>query len=188
MTETTQRAGMTAAEAIDFLNVWGEDKLREAIRMSDQSNQQTTATCPSCGIPADAGPCGLDPCDMRPKATPPRNQVGLRMDCPIPGSDDNGGPGVPVGGLPQLTITRPVIQPMETAPRDGEAFWGVVGDDALRMMWHPQFNAFVSSWRRMTMAPGYKWVAEDGAEHAQHDHSPVTHQPTGWLPMPEGMK
>src|SRR5690606_8002153 len=42
-------------------------------------------------------------------------------------------------------------RPIETAPKDGTRFWGKIGDDAIAMLWHPKFNAFVSAWRRMTM-------------------------------------
>lgn len=71
-------------------------------------------------------------------------------------------------------------QSLDTAPRDGEPFWGKVGDDAIRMLWHEGFDAFVSSWRRMEMAPGY---LINGKEY--EDHSPVTHQPEAWMPMPD---
>jgi hypothetical protein len=70
-------------------------------------------------------------------------------------------------------------QPIETAPKDGTQFWGRVGDDAIAMTWHKSFDAFVSSWRRMTMAPGY---TIDGL--AYKDHSPRTHTPTAWMPLP----
>ena len=70
-------------------------------------------------------------------------------------------------------------QPIATAPRDGTRFWGLVGEDALAMMWHPTFAAFVSSWRRMEMAPGY---TIDGQTFK--DHSPVEHRPTHWQPLP----
>lgn len=85
-------------------------------------------------------------------------------------------------------MNKLIINPMETAPRDGTPFWGIVDADARHMLWHEQFGAFVSSWRRMVMAPGYKWVDENGAEHEWQDHSPVTHEPTGWLPLPEGIE
>jgi hypothetical protein len=78
-----------------------------------------------------------------------------------------------------------IIHPLDTAPRDGTPFWGIVGQDALRMLWHETFGAFVSSWSRMTMAPGYTWIDKAGVESTQHDHSPVIHEPTGWLPLPE---
>jgi hypothetical protein len=72
-------------------------------------------------------------------------------------------------------------QSVETAPRDGTQFWGLVGDDAISMSWHPTFNAFVSSFRRMTLAPGYTF--EDGATF--QDHSPTIHEPSLWAPLPK---
>ncbi len=66
-----------------------------------------------------------------------------------------------------------------TAPKDGTRFWGNEGDDAIAMFWHPKFEAFVSSYRQMTMAPGYTFNGE-----AQHDHSPEVHEPTHWRPLP----
>ena len=71
-------------------------------------------------------------------------------------------------------------QPIETALKDGTPFWGKVGDDAIRMFWHPKFNAFVRSFRRMMMAPGYTFNGE-----AVHDHSPDVYEPTHWQPLPE---
>jgi hypothetical protein len=70
-------------------------------------------------------------------------------------------------------------QPIETAPRDGTRFWGAVGDDAIAMLWHPKFEAFVSGWRRMMMARGYTFDGE-----AVHDHSPTIHEPRYWMPLP----
>lgn len=67
---------------------------------------------------------------------------------------------------------------ISTAPRDGTRFWGNVGDDAIAMFWHPEFEAFVSYFRRMTMAPGYMI---DGK--STKDHSPVIHHPTHWTPI-----
>lgn len=69
--------------------------------------------------------------------------------------------------------------PMETAPKDGRKFWGKVGDDAIAMFWHPNFDEFISSFRRMTMAPGYLINGQP-----YEDHSPEIHRPTGWMTMP----
>lgn len=71
-------------------------------------------------------------------------------------------------------------QPIETAPKDGTRFWGKVGDDAIAMFWHLEFAEFVSSFSRMTMAPGY---TIDGK--AYQDHHPVVHHPKRWMPMPD---
>lgn len=71
-------------------------------------------------------------------------------------------------------------QPIDTAPKDGTRFWGEVDDDAIAMFWHPKFSKFVSSFRRMTMAPGLTFNGE-----AEHDHSPVVHNPKRWMPIPQ---
>lgn len=82
-------------------------------------------------------------------------------------------------------IERPTLMCSEwkdinTAPKDGTRFWGLVGDDAIAMFWHETFDAFVSSFRRMTMAPGY---TIDGK--ASKDHSPTIHKPKHWMPLQE---
>lgn len=71
-------------------------------------------------------------------------------------------------------------QPISSAPKDGTRFWGDDGDDAIAMFWHPKFEAFVSSFRRMTLAKGMTF--DDGM--ATSDHSPVIHHPTHWQPLP----
>lgn len=81
-------------------------------------------------------------------------------------------------------------QPIETAPRDGTAFIGGFFGirwadshkrcDVVRCWWQPEFGAFISSCREMTMAPGYTF--EDGTTRQLHSPNiePVTH----WIPMP----
>ena len=71
-------------------------------------------------------------------------------------------------------------QPIETAPKDGTKFWGNEGDDARAMFWHEGFCVYISSFQRMTMAPGY--TIDD---QPYKDHSPVVHRPTHWMPLPE---
>ena len=70
-------------------------------------------------------------------------------------------------------------QDIGTCPRDGSRFWGKVDDDAIAMLWHEGFGEFVSSWRRMEMAPGY--LIDD---QPYKDHSPVVHHPVAWMPLP----
>ena len=70
--------------------------------------------------------------------------------------------------------------PMETAPRDGTEFWGLCEGDAITMFWHPELKVFCSSFRRMQMAEGY---AINGKSY--EDHSPVTHEPSHWMPLPD---
>ena len=67
---------------------------------------------------------------------------------------------------------------IESAPKDGTQFWGNVDGDAIKMIWHPKFEAFVSSWRRMIMAKGYTVNGEP-----YEDHSPEIHSPTHWMPL-----
>lgn len=74
---------------------------------------------------------------------------------------------------------KPEWQSKETAPKDGSRFWGKVDDDAIAMFWHPKFEAFVSSFRRMTMAPGYTIDDEPYS-----DHSPDIQEPEAWMPLP----
>lgn len=71
-------------------------------------------------------------------------------------------------------------QPIETAPKDGTRFWGLIDDDAIAMFWHPKFGEFVSSYRQMTMHNG--WTFENGEK--TQDHSPVVHKPVLWMPIP----
>ena len=69
-------------------------------------------------------------------------------------------------------------RPISEAPGDGTPIWGLVGDNLIRMFWHPEFEAFVSAFRRMTMAPGY---TIDGKPYK--DHSPTVHEPELWIPF-----
>lgn len=70
--------------------------------------------------------------------------------------------------------------PIASAPKDGRMIWGNDGEDAITMFWHEGFNEFVSSFRRMEMAPGY---LINGKPY--EDHHPVVHKPTHWmLPKP----
>lgn len=69
-------------------------------------------------------------------------------------------------------------EPMETAPKDGRAFWGRVDGDAIRMFWHPEFGEFVSKFRRMQLHDGSTFAAT-GKDYS--DHSPTIHEPTGWM-------
>lgn len=68
-------------------------------------------------------------------------------------------------------------QDISTAPKDGTWFWGLVDHaDAIHMVWHPAFDEFVSSWRRMQMAAGW---SIDG--QSTKDHSPDVQRPTHWM-------
>lgn len=65
-----------------------------------------------------------------------------------------------------------------SAPKDGSRFWGLIDSNAITMFWHPDFKEFVSSYRRMTMAPG---LTINGKPH--EDHSPEIHKPNMWMPI-----
>lgn len=68
---------------------------------------------------------------------------------------------------------------MDSAPRGlDDWFWGLVGRDAVYMCWHPRFEAFVSSWRVVKLAPGYTF--SDGG--TEDEHSPIIHHPSMWRP------
>ena len=80
-------------------------------------------------------------------------------------------------------------QPIETAPRDGTpfigAFWSIRWADShrrgdiVRCWYQPEFDAFISSCREMTMAPGYTINGKTRELHSPRIE-PVTH----WMPLP----
>jgi hypothetical protein len=71
-------------------------------------------------------------------------------------------------------------QPIETAPRDGTWFWIWKDPDAISVRWHDDFSAFVSEWREMTFAKQYGG--------GTRSHSPVMHEFSHWMPIPEPPK
>lgn len=78
---------------------------------------------------------------------------------------------------------------ISTAPKDGAAIIGAFfairwadshrKRDIVRCWWQPEFEAFISSCRQMTMAPGY---AINGK--TSELHSPVIEPITHWMPLP----
>ena len=81
-------------------------------------------------------------------------------------------------------------QPIETAPREGDNRM-IIGADysrdgrghIFRCWWQPEFGAWISGARLMTMASGY---TIDGKSSKLH--SPEIETPTHWTPLPEPPK
>lgn len=81
-------------------------------------------------------------------------------------------------------------QPIETAPMDGAPFIGAFFDirwadshrkhDVVRCWWQPEFSAFISSCREMTLAQGYAF----GDGSTRQLHSPQVEPVTHWVPLP----
>ncbi|HEV2674098.1 MAG TPA: hypothetical protein VGV37_06110 [Aliidongia sp.] len=72
-------------------------------------------------------------------------------------------------------------RPIESAPKDGQKFWGRVGDDALAMFWHEGFGEFVTGYNRMSLGRGMTFE-DTGLSY--RDHSPSIQRPSEWLPLP----
>lgn len=80
-------------------------------------------------------------------------------------------------------------QPIETAPRDGASIIGAYFNQPwtnahregriVQCWYQPEFEAFISSCRQMTMAPGY---TIDGM--ASMLHSPDIEDVTHWMTLP----
>jgi hypothetical protein len=87
------------------------------------------------------------------------------------------------------SLTDAGWQDISTAPKDGTpiigAFWSIRWADShrkgdvVRCWYQPEFEAFISSCRQMTMAPGY---TINGKESELH--SPVVEPITHWMPLP----
>lgn len=78
-------------------------------------------------------------------------------------------------------------QPVETAPKDGTPFIGLYfkgayerKGDVVRCWYQPEFSAFISSCRQMSLAEGYTF--DDGS--TSHLHSPVIESVSHWMPFP----
>lgn len=78
-------------------------------------------------------------------------------------------------------------KPIETAPKDGTQFIGLYfsGEyerkgDIVRCWWQPEFKAFISSCRQMSLASGYTFG--DGSTNRLH--SPDIERVSHWMPLP----
>ena len=81
-------------------------------------------------------------------------------------------------------------QDISTAPKDGTAFigafWSIRWADShrrgevVRCWYQPEFEAFISSCREMTLAAGYTF--DGGATRKLH--SPVIEPISHWMPLP----
>jgi len=84
----------------------------------------------------------------------------------------------------------PVWQDIETAPRDGTTFIGAffnqpwsdshLNGQIVRCWFQPEFGAFISSCREMTLAPGFTF--NDGS--SRELHSPEIEAVSHWMPLP----
>ena len=101
--------------------------------------------------------------------------------------------GVRPGALERALAALPSCRgwrPVSDAPKDGTEIIGAFFDirwadshrkhDVVRCWWQPEFNAFISSCREMTLAPGLTF--EDGTR--RNLHSPVIEPITHWMPLP----
>lgn len=75
-------------------------------------------------------------------------------------------------------------EPIEKNAKDGKSFIGLYWGqderrgDVCRMWWQPEFEAYISACRQMTMAPGY---TIDGKTSKLH--SPTIEEPTHFMPF-----
>jgi hypothetical protein len=94
------------------------------------------------------------------------------------------------GTSPMSEQSKDGWQDIASAPKDGTpfigGFWSIRWADShrrgdvVRCWWQPEFDAFISSCREMTLAAGYTF--ESGA--TRELHSPVIEPVTHWMPLP----
>jgi hypothetical protein len=100
------------------------------------------------------------------------------------------GPGPALRAI-QAVLDGVGWQDITTAPRDGTLILGGFfrqpwadshrQGEIVRCWWQPEFEAFISSAREMTLAPGYTF--DNGS--ARKLHSPVIEAVSHWMPLPK---
>lgn len=71
-------------------------------------------------------------------------------------------------------------QPIETAPKDGAKFNGLVENDEIEMYWDDELLEFISGYEKVE--PGMGWYFDDDGLNYKDCH-PMIRYPTHWRPL-----